>query len=528
MAATACAAPSVFSDDQAAKGQTLVAELRAPFKPRPAVVAGSALESDAPLLTVLPREIVTAVLHHLCIYDLARFAATCRAFYYGHSETVVAMALQERAEGRSYSAAGPQEVPALLRREWLHALAVQPLLMASRGVGEVSAFIDSAGCLLTCGTEMVVSNEETESSNPTTWVDATADPEHTAAIRILASPTVVPAMREVRFRGVASGVQCCLAVGRNGKVYCWGWFDCHLGHDEEDDGAIADGLVDVRSVGAGLAETAGLAEAEVFAAVTVHGSLYTWGRNLDLDGRPSGIGYPVSLSDDELEEVPRQVILNGVCVRSVALGAGFSLILADDGRLFSCGYEGHGALGHGNQDLCVVRPKQIEALQGVHVCCVAADCHLSLAVSADYRVYAWGDGPQTGHDATREVLLPTLVEALASEKVSMVAAGGRHACAVTEGGALFTWGSVGCEGALGHGDESPQPTPRRVEALRGCGIASVATGDWHTLAAGEDGSVYRFGLSSRLGFGTVSHVGQLTPKRIPNLKVWLGGAVDHY
>ena len=122
--------------------------------------------------------------------------------------------------------------------------------------------------------------------------------------------------------------------------------------------------------------------------------------------------------------------------------------------------------------------------------------------------------------------LPTLVGALASERVSMVAAGGNSSCAVTEDGALFTWASFADYGCLGHGDPKAQPTPRRVEALRGCRIATAALGAFHTLAAGEDGSVYGFGLSSRLGFGIVSHESQLTPKRIPNLKVWLGGAAD--
>ena len=86
-------------------------------------------------------------------------------------------------------------------------------------------------------------------------------------------------------------------------------------------------------------------------------------------------------------------------------------------------------------------------------------------------------------------------------------------------------------GCLGHGDHKSQLTPRRVEALRGCRIAKVAMGDCHTLTAAEDGSVYGFGLSSRLGLGNVSHndVSQLMPKRIPNLKVcvaWLDSAAD--
>ena len=93
---------------------------------------------------------------------------------------------------------------------------------------------------------------------------------------------------------------------------------------------------------------------------------------------------------------------------------------------------------------------------------------------------------------------------------------------MTEDGALFTFGRLAKRGCLGHGDEEAQPTPRRVEALRGCRVATVALGELHTLVAADDGSVYGFGLASRLGFGSVSNESQLTPRRIPNLKVWLG------
>ena len=240
---------------------------------------------------------------------------------------------------------------------------------------------------------------------------------------------------------------------------------------------------------------------------------------------PSGIGYPASVTDgeyaaNEYVEVPRQVILSEVSVRSVALGCWFSLILADDGRLFSCGLAASGGLGHGGRRPNVVRPKQIEALQNVCVSCMAAGHSNAIAVTVGGRVYVWGD--RANISPRDNVLLPTLVEALVNERVSFVAAMCERSCAVTEDGELYTWGRDGGYGTLGHGDEEAQPTPRRVEALRGCRIATVAVGELHTLVASDDASVYGFGLSSRLGFGTVSHESQLTPRRIPNLKVWLG------
>jgi len=526
-AANACAAAATasgFSEEQAANGQAVVDQLRAIFWPRPTTTTGTALESDAPLLAALPREIVTAILHRLDTRTLGRLAATCRALYRPappQQESVVAVTLQERALHRG---AGPAAlgVPDLLRREWRHTLTNQPPLLASAECqGEMSAFIDSDGRLLTCGTEGV----EPEDPVLSQWVNAIDDPDHEADRRVLLSPTVVPAMRNLRFRSVASGADGCLAVSSVGEVYSWGGEGGYgnLGHDEPPGGTVVDGLAGVRvrsvSMGSSIANP-------VFAAVTENGLLYTWGSILDVgEGGPSGIGYPASEADDQYVHVPRQVNLSGVCVRSVALGFGYSLILADDGRLFSCGCAEYGVLGHGDEEHDVVRPKQIEALNSVRVCSVAADSNKFMALTTDGKVYSWGIGSigvLSIEEGTNNMLLPTLVEALTNKRVSMVAAGGSHACAVTEAGALFTWGLDGRFGSLGHGDESAQLTPRRVEALRGCRIATAATGDYHTLAVGEDGSVYGFGLSSRLGFGTASHESQLTPKRVPNLKVWLG------
>jgi len=510
---------TIADAQQAANGQAVVDLLLVLFLARPAVVEGAVLdEPDSLLLITLPSELVAVILHCLDMRDLASFAATCRALYRHappQQESVVAVVLQERAEHRGIVAgqAGQNELVGLLRREWHDALTDQPPLLASVADGQISAFIDSAGQLLTCGTEGV-DGPEFESM----WVNAIDDSDRVAEMRVLLSPTFVPSDVR-RFLCIASGGDMCLAVSHDGKVYSWCSEACHLGHAPSD-GAEVDGLAGarVRSVSLGSSLLS-----PVFAAVTENGSLYTWGSILDsdddvADAGPSGIGYPAFEMDDEYVELPRQVVLRGVCVRSVALGAGFSLILAADGRLFSCGRGQYGALGHGDEEQDVVRPKQIEALQRVRVCGVAASDENSLALTRGGMVYSWGAGEFSGLglDVPMCVLLPTLIKELSG--VIMVAAGAAHACAVTNDGALFNWG-YGMYGALGHGDEVCHYTPRRVHALRGCRIATVATGDAHTLAAAEDGSVYGFGLSSRLGLGTASYESQVTPKRIPNLKV---------
>ena len=75
---------------------------------------------------------------------------------------------------------------------------------------------------------------------------------------------------------------------------------------------------------------------------------------------------------------------------------------------------------------------------------------------------------------------------------------------------------------LGHGVNTPQATPKRVEALVGARVAVVAMGDYHTLAADEDGVVWAFGKRPALGLDDPNPDDEWdvkTPTRIPTLRV---------
>ena len=89
--------------------------------------------------------------------------------------------------------------------------------------------------------------------------------------------------------------------------------------------------------------------------------------------------------------------------------------------------------------------------------------------------------------------------ALIGELVKLVAAGHNASCAVTEKDELFTWSEYGLWNILGHGIDTPQATPKRVEALVRVRVAAVAIGGCHTLAADEDGVVWAIGERLALG-----------------------------
>jgi E3 ubiquitin-protein ligase HERC2 len=90
--------------------------------------------------------------------------------------------------------------------------------------------------------------------------------------------------------------------------------------------------------------------------------------------------------------------------------------------------------------------------------------------------------------------------------------------AVGEIGELFTWGR-GVLGRLGHGNEQNQPSPKRVEALRGVRVISVSVGWQHALALAEDGLVYVWGENEERALLGNPHVErELLPKPVEALR----------
>lgn len=93
--------------------------------------------------------------------------------------------------------------------------------------------------------------------------------------------------------------------------------------------------------------------------------------------------------------------------------------------------------------------------------------------------------------ATTEInsLRPVIFEGFEGLRMRQVLVHILNAFAVGEDGELFAWG----ECALGHGDEQEQPSPKRVEALRGVPVSSIACAFGNAFALADDGLVYAMG-----------------------------------
>ncbi|RLU17868.1 hypothetical protein DMN91_010107 [Ooceraea biroi] len=288
-------------------------------------------------------------------------------------------------------------------------------------------------------------------------------------------PTLLESIQHVFIKKVAvsSGGKHCLALSSEGHVYSWG---------EGDDGKLGHGNKVSYDRPKLIEDLLGVEIVDIAcgghhsAAITSAGWLYTWGK-----GRYGRLGH--GDSDDQLR--PKVVeVLQDYKVIDVACGSGDAqtLCVTDDDNVWSWGDGDYGKLGRGGSDGCKV-PLKIDSLAGLGVIKVECGSQFSVALTRSGAVYTWGKGDyhRLGHGTDDHVRRPRKVAALQGKKIISIATGSLHCVACSDKGEVFTWGDND-EGQLGDGSTSALHRPRLVHALQGKKITRVACGSAHTLA----------------------------------------------
>ncbi|KPJ06671.1 putative E3 ubiquitin-protein ligase HERC2 [Papilio machaon] len=205
----------------------------------------------------------------------------------------------------------------------------------------------------------------------------------------------------------------------------------------------------------------------------------------------------------------------------IAGGSKTLFVVSHDGKLFACGEGTNGRLGLGHSNN-VSTPRANPYLAHVLVRRVAVHSggKHALALTADGKVYSWGEGEdgKLGHGNRLTLEAPRMIEALASERVVGVACGSAHSACVTARGHLYTWG-LGEYGRLGHGDDTTQLSPKMVEALAAYRVVQVACGsrDAQTLALTMCGKVFSWGDGDFGKLGRGGSEGCAVPMNIERL-----------
>ena len=199
----------------------------------------------------------------------------------------------------------------------------------------------------------------------------------------------------------------------------------------------------------------------------------------------------------------------------VAAGNEHSVLLTEDGRVYTAGYNDNGQCGQGStlrvSELSIVNELKGTFIEQVHA---YNGCEHTLCVSRDGYLYSFGYNyrGQLGHSSTSSVSIPKLVRGIGGPKqrVNIVSCSYYHTVVVCEDGAAFSFGRNDF-GQLGLGDATDRKEPTRIESLRMHTVSSVACGQYHTMFVVDGGRVMGCGKNDYGQLGLES----LDPVRRP-------------
>jgi Ca2+-binding RTX toxin-like protein len=273
-------------------------------------------------------------------------------------------------------------------------------------------------------------------------------------------------------------------------------------------------------------------------AVSDTGTLYAWGSN---SNGQLGLGD----RDTRLEPTVVEALAHETVV-SVSSGTSFTLALTADGQVWAFGSNTDGQLGSpdaleedGSPARRVTSPVLVDGLPD-NVTSVTADTKTSFAVTADGRVFGWGesrygqllqgsdneDGTFTVDNA--DVLAPVELTDFLPDGVVEINGGARWFMALTENGDVYAWGPND-EGPTGGLDGDPAAEtdstfyPTRMTELDDVNVVELHTGPNSITAVTETGEIFTWGSNSdgRLGFSSEGSV------YVPT-QIQLGGEADPF
>jgi alpha-tubulin suppressor-like RCC1 family protein len=211
-------------------------------------------------------------------------------------------------------------------------------------------------------------------------------------------------------------------------------------------------------------------------------------------------------------------------ITAVAAGGSHSVALRQDGTVWTWGFNGSGQLGNGTKSSSNI-PVQVSGLKDI-IAIAAGYGHVA-ALKKDGTVWAWGSNSsgQLGADKTNSFSTPIRTSGL--QGISAIAAGAYHTVALKNDGTVCAWGFNG-SGQLGDNTKKSNYIPVKIGGLDN--ITAITAGKNHTVALHRDGSVWAWGsnLTSQLGDSSTSE-GSLQPVKVAGLKnvADIHATIDH-
>jgi len=215
------------------------------------------------------------------------------------------------------------------------------------------------------------------------------------------------------------------------------------------------------------------------------------------------------------------------------------------GYVYSCGTDGTGELGLRKTAIMKRRPTRIKDIADQVVSVYAGSQH-SIVVTEDGKVFSFGNNdegalgrqvaaPENGdHEDPNEteIIEQEMPEAIPGEvpipgRVVQTSAGDSHTAVLTSNGQVFIWGCfrdqtgrVGLLAKSGSHDPSPILTPVQLSLQET--VAEIASGDNHLVLLTDKGALYSFGVGEQGQLGRIAeNESKIVEKTFDNISTFL-------
>ncbi|MCF7826663.1 MAG: choice-of-anchor D domain-containing protein [Candidatus Marinimicrobia bacterium] len=239
------------------------------------------------------------------------------------------------------------------------------------------------------------------------------------------------------------------------------------------------------------------------------GELLAWGLN---DYGQLGTGDNSSLTN--AAAINLDGILAGKTISAIAAGVAHTVVLTDEGEIYTWGGNTLGQLGNGSFNHSLVPVRVGGDLADKQVVAIASRYNHTLALTADGKVYGWGhniDG-ELGVGNNTNSNVPVLMGGeLAGKQVVAIATGFVHSLALTSDGKLYVCG-YNSDGRLGIGTNAGSNVPVLVEGeLTSITVAAIAAGDNHSMVMTDNGELYAWGRNTHGQLGNGDNINSNVP-----------------
>ena len=251
-------------------------------------------------------------------------------------------------------------------------------------------------------------------------------------------------------------------------------------------------------------------------------SLLSWGAN---SHGQLGQGVRSEECVQPLEVNLSECSLESRGIKKIVGGAGHTLILDDEGRVYSCGWNNRGQAGFPiNGDVVSFREIGGKLKDNV-IIDVACGWDCSAALTIEGTLLLWGSNcfGQLGKHPSSLQWTHEPFEFTADRRIERVSIGLRHTALVTRDRKILVAGS-GSKGQLGlspsEEEEYLNPAYTFTEVPTLTNMRDVSCGQRHTIAVTENGDVYAFGDNKhgQLGLDTNTFSKTSFPVRVPSIQ----------